>query len=294
MPRDINGIYSLASGNPVQAGTTIEDSWANSTMDDLAAAMTDSLSRSGQGGMLAPFAFVDGTVNSPGMAWSNENGTGFYRAGAFDMRLAQQGFGDAFRWLNRVSYTRNADNSAWAAIVYEGGVGSTPSGTADLDTLVWNVATSKWTIQVKNAGGVLPVGSASNVNLKWNDTLLAWEAVQAPVVQSLIDAGTVTDQSTRWDNTTSRWVPNSTITMTAAGLVTAVGFAGPLTGNVTGNVTGNLIGNADSATLAANSSQLGGIAAANYPTITPNTYNFTVIGSLPGSPDPNTIYFVTT
>jgi len=163
MPRDINGIYSLASGNPVKAGDTIEDSWANSTMDDLAAAMTDSLSRSGQGGMLAPFLFNDGVVASPGMAWSSEPGTGFYRAGSFDMRLTMQGFGDSFRWLNGVSYTRNAADTAWAAIVYEGGSGSVPTGTSQGNMTYWESTDTKWKetslVKVNPTDGKVGIGN---------------------------------------------------------------------------------------------------------------------------------------
>lgn len=44
--------------------------------------MTDSLDRSGKGGMLAPFKVSDGTVSAPGFAFSSEPSTGFYRAGA--------------------------------------------------------------------------------------------------------------------------------------------------------------------------------------------------------------------
>jgi hypothetical protein len=48
MARDGNGNYSLASGNPVVAGTTITDTWANNTLSDIATALTQSLSRDGQ------------------------------------------------------------------------------------------------------------------------------------------------------------------------------------------------------------------------------------------------------
>jgi len=79
MSRDINGNYTLPSGNPVAPGTLIESAWANSTMDDLAASMTDSLSRSGLGGMLAPFYNASGAISAPGMSWTNEPTSGWYR-----------------------------------------------------------------------------------------------------------------------------------------------------------------------------------------------------------------------
>src|SRR5262245_60091314 len=43
MPRDVNGVYTLPAGNPVQAGTVIDPNWANTTLNDIADALTDSL-----------------------------------------------------------------------------------------------------------------------------------------------------------------------------------------------------------------------------------------------------------
>jgi hypothetical protein len=79
MPRDSSGNYTLPPENPVVAGELITDIWANTTMDDIAQALTQSLDRSGQGGMLAPFRFADGSIMQPGAAWALETGTGFSR-----------------------------------------------------------------------------------------------------------------------------------------------------------------------------------------------------------------------
>jgi hypothetical protein len=48
-------------------------------MDDIATALTDSLSRSGLGGMLVPFENSDGSKIAPGMTWVNEPTSGWYR-----------------------------------------------------------------------------------------------------------------------------------------------------------------------------------------------------------------------
>ena len=82
MPRNASGIYTLPGGNPVTPGTVIEASWANVTMEDLGDALTNSLSRTGAGGMLAPFRIADGTVSGPGLSFLNETNTGLYRSGA--------------------------------------------------------------------------------------------------------------------------------------------------------------------------------------------------------------------
>lgn len=82
MARNSSGTYSLPAGNPVVAGTTIEATWANDTMSDIAEALTNSLARDGKGGMLAPLRFADGSAASPSAAFSNETGSGLYRVSA--------------------------------------------------------------------------------------------------------------------------------------------------------------------------------------------------------------------
>ena len=86
MPRNGSGSYSLPTGNPVVTGTTIESSWANTTMSDIGNELTNSLSRTGAGGMTGAFRAADGSSALPGISWGSETATGFYRAGTSDMR----------------------------------------------------------------------------------------------------------------------------------------------------------------------------------------------------------------
>jgi hypothetical protein len=48
MSRNGSGTYSLPAGNPVVGGTTITASWANTTLNDVASALTGSLAADGQ------------------------------------------------------------------------------------------------------------------------------------------------------------------------------------------------------------------------------------------------------
>lgn len=92
MSRDINGNYTLPPVvNPVTSGTNITVTWANSTLADVAAALTDSLSRSGSGGMSAPLRIVDGTAGAPGVTFGSETTTGFYRISAGTVGLTLSG-----------------------------------------------------------------------------------------------------------------------------------------------------------------------------------------------------------
>lgn len=88
MPRNAAGTYSLPAGNPVVTGTTISSVWANTTLSDIGSALTDSLSRSGDGGMTAPLELDSGTIGAPGLTWSVETTSGLYRAAAGDFRYS--------------------------------------------------------------------------------------------------------------------------------------------------------------------------------------------------------------
>lgn len=82
MPRNSAGTYTLPSGNPVVTGTLIESVWANTTMGDLGATLTDSLDRYGRGGMLAQLKLADGTAAAPAFAFNSEGSTGLFHPSA--------------------------------------------------------------------------------------------------------------------------------------------------------------------------------------------------------------------
>ena len=120
MPRNVNGEYELPAGNPVVSGTIISTNWANDTMADLATALTNSLSRNGNGGMLAPFLNADGSESAPGIAWSNEPSTGFWRAGPQDMRASVSALATQ-RWNEQGSQLWR--NGQWEEILTNSGGG---------------------------------------------------------------------------------------------------------------------------------------------------------------------------
>jgi len=91
MPRNGSGTYSLPSGNPVVTNTLITSTWANATMSDIGAELTNSLSRSGAGGMTGPLRLADGTVGVPGLAFVSETTMGFYRVAAATLGLSIAG-----------------------------------------------------------------------------------------------------------------------------------------------------------------------------------------------------------
>lgn len=91
MPRSGGGVYTLPAGNPVVPDTLIEASWANTTLSDIAAEMTNSLARSGAGGMTGPLRITDGSAGVPSLAFGTETATGMYRIGTQQIGISVGG-----------------------------------------------------------------------------------------------------------------------------------------------------------------------------------------------------------
>lgn len=75
--------FVLASGNPVIAGSTISPTWANATLQDIAAnGLSQVILRSG----IAPFSgealIIDGSPSTPGIGFNSESSTGLYKPAA--------------------------------------------------------------------------------------------------------------------------------------------------------------------------------------------------------------------
>jgi hypothetical protein len=112
MSRNASGTYTLPTGNPVSSGTDITVTWGNTTMDDIATELTDSLSRSGKGGMLAPMLFNDGTESVPGIAWVSDANSGFYRIGADNLAMSLGGTKVIDYADGSFSFIDNADSAS--------------------------------------------------------------------------------------------------------------------------------------------------------------------------------------
>lgn len=90
--RNSSGTYSLPSSvNPVVTGTTITSNWGNTTLNDVATELTNSLDRSGRGAMLAPLLGTAGSASFPAFSFSAEPNSGLYRNASTDVRFAVGG-----------------------------------------------------------------------------------------------------------------------------------------------------------------------------------------------------------
>jgi hypothetical protein len=79
MPRSTGGNYTLVAGNPVSPNTLISSTWANQTLNDIASALSESLSRDGNGAMRVPLLLKDGISGAPALSFEAEPTTGLYR-----------------------------------------------------------------------------------------------------------------------------------------------------------------------------------------------------------------------
>tara|TARA_R110002051_G_scaffold325625_1_gene429509 strand:- start:14100 stop:15779 length:1680 start_codon:yes stop_codon:yes gene_type:complete len=131
--RDSNGNYTLpGSDNPVVAATLITAEAFNTTLTSVAEALTDSLSRSGDGSMDG-FEFADGTKTSPTITWANEPNTGFYRKDSQDTRFSTSGL-DVFR-LQAAGVVQVYREAAWHSVI-DAGTDQTFTGEVQFDNEV--------------------------------------------------------------------------------------------------------------------------------------------------------------
>lgn len=100
MPRNSQGQYFLPDGNPVVAGELVKAEWANSTLDDVANALTNSLDRAGAGGMTGQFKAAAGTQQRPGISFVEDPATGIYKESQGVLAIAANGNKQAYATQN--------------------------------------------------------------------------------------------------------------------------------------------------------------------------------------------------
>lgn len=79
MPSDSNGVYSLPPGYLAITGETIQASQHNPPLEDLSAAMTQRLMRTGAAPMTGPLKATDGTSGAPSLTFASATSSGFYK-----------------------------------------------------------------------------------------------------------------------------------------------------------------------------------------------------------------------
>ncbi len=174
MSRNGSGTYSLPAGNPVVTGTTISSTWANSTMSDLAAALTDSVAADGQTPMTGNLDLnthkivnlVAGTVSGDAIEFAQfktptftgdvtVTSTGFVliSAGTTAQRPVSPANGQ-IRYNTTTSQFEGYQGGAWGQL----GGGATGAGGDEVFVENSRVVTTNYTIPVgKSAESVGPI-----------------------------------------------------------------------------------------------------------------------------------------
>jgi hypothetical protein len=80
MSRNGSGVYSLPAGNPVVTGTTISSSWANTTLSDIATALTGSVAADGQTAMTGNLQMGNNKVTGLAVATSSGDALSYGQA----------------------------------------------------------------------------------------------------------------------------------------------------------------------------------------------------------------------
>jgi hypothetical protein len=164
MPRNNSGVCSLPAGNPVVPDTTISSGWANPTLQDIVAMLSDSLSRTGKGGMQVAFQNTDGTANAPGITFALEQGSGFFRAGAGDLQVSALSVPQV-RWTSTGVSLRDLSAGTWVPI-------TAPTGVLVALTGADSVITGDWSFTGTPTFNDIAVAGIADMTSAWVDTEL--------------------------------------------------------------------------------------------------------------------------
>ena len=196
--RNSSGTYSLPYSAFVP-GTTISAPIMNSTLSDIGTELSDSLSRSGKGGMTAPFRVPDGTVAAPALSFTNETSSGVYRIGASNVGIAVAG-------SKRFDCNGSTACTVSDPLIVTGSTTlQTTLGVTGVSTLSDNVILAKAGAQtVTHSGGTLQVGTsdANDVQLVragaafFGTTSTSLDAITHPII-NVVDPTNAQDAATK-------------------------------------------------------------------------------------------------
>jgi len=217
LPRNGVGTFNLVAGNPVVSGTTIQSSWANNTLTDIAGGLTSSLSRDGQAAMTGPLPMGSNDIQNAGniTANANMNAAAFVPTGA---AVPANGL-----YLSAANTPALASNSAlrWSVNATGNHVMAAPSAgtTLALSTtsilqvgasLTDGVVTSQWQSAGAGTGALFGTTSGHTLSLITNNVVRG----------AITTAGNITVNA-----------PSSGTTLTALSLTTAQSIIAGITGS---------------------------------------------------------------
>lgn len=157
MSRNGSGTYTLPAGNPVVTGTTITSTWANSTLSDIATALTGSVAADGQTPMSGNLNMATNKVTSLGTpTLSTDAATKGYVDG-IDATKASSGANSDITSLSGLTTPLSAAQGGTGVTSLPSGslVGTTATQTLTNKTLTSPVLTTATTSGAFTLGGAL-------------------------------------------------------------------------------------------------------------------------------------------
>jgi hypothetical protein len=147
MSRNGSGVYSLPAGNPVVTQTTISSSWANSTLADIAATLTDSVAADGQTPITGALIGINDTLQFGG------TGQVTLPVGTTAQRSAAPSAG-MIRYNTSFAQFEGYSGSSWSQV----GGGATGGGGDTVFVENSAIVTTSYTLSAgKNAESVGPI-----------------------------------------------------------------------------------------------------------------------------------------
>lgn len=182
MSRNGSGTYNLPAGNPVVSGTTITSSWANTTLSDIATALTGSIASDGQTPMTGELSMGTNKITSLGTPSASTDAT---TKGYVDTAIATQASTDAGLYLAKASNLSDVANATTA----RGNLTAAKSGVNSDITEITGLTTPLAASQGGTGATSLPAGGLVGVTATQT---LTNKTLTTPIISSISNTGTLT------------------------------------------------------------------------------------------------------
>lgn len=155
MSRNGTGTYNLPAGNPVVTGTSISSTWANTTLTDMATALSGSIAADGQTPITGALIGVSDTVTFGG------TGQVTLPSGTIAQRSVSP-VGGMIRYNAEYGQFEGYQNGGWSQI----GGGATGAGGDEVFVENSRIVTTNYTLSAnKSAESVGPITINSGVSV---------------------------------------------------------------------------------------------------------------------------------
>ena len=163
MPRDSAGTYALPLGPVVGGDTILADGWANPTLQDIAVALSDSLSRSGNGGLQAPLRFPNGVQNTPAITFNDQTTIGFWRPTTDTVAVTVAGQ-NIMEWRATAAFTWNPSTSQLEQIATVPMLSDLelPEGTIEGQRITCDESAGEWVLADPLTASVTPYDNSTS------------------------------------------------------------------------------------------------------------------------------------